>query len=84
MTAKCYRDEILEKIVKPWLETDDFVLEEDHDSAHGIPRDGKGIVQEWKRENNLQHYFNYTRLPDLAPIKNAWQLLKQSLKRVLH
>ena len=84
LCARYNRDEILEKIVKPWLKTDDFVLEEDHDSSHGIPRGGKGIVQEWKRSNNLQHYFNCSGSPDLAPIENAWQPLKQSLKRVPH
>lgn len=33
MTAKCYRDEILEPIVKLWLQQADFVLEEDRDSS---------------------------------------------------
>ena len=44
MTAKYYRDIILDQIVQPWLSTANFVLEEDHDSSHGIPQDKSGIV----------------------------------------
>ena len=84
MTAKHYRDEILEKIVKPWQKEADFVLEEDQDSAHGIPRKGNGIVQQWKRNNGLVHYFNCSGSPDLSPAENAWQPLKQGLKKYPH
>ena len=38
ITAKYYRDGILEGQVKPWLNAGKaFVLEEDQDSGHGIP-----------------------------------------------
>ena len=82
MTAKYYTDEILNGIVKPWLERgDNFVLEEDHDSSHGIAKGGKGLPQEWKRLNRLNHYFNCTGSLDLAPIENAWQPIKQNVKK---
>ena len=85
MTAKCYTNGILNGIVKPWLEKDNnFVLEEDHDSSHGIPKGGQGLVQEWKRSNGLNHYFNCSGSPDLAPIENAWQPIKQNLKKYPH
>ena len=84
MSRKVYRDEILEKIVKPWLSGPPFVLEEDQDSAHGVPREGRGIVQTWKRQNNLQFYFNCSGSPDLAPIENAWQVPKQALRKFPH
>ena len=60
------------------------MLEEDHNSSHGIPKDKKGIVQDWKRSHGLQHYFNCSGSPDLTLIENAWQPLKQALKRVPH
>ena len=84
MNAQYYRDEILEKHVKPWLQTADFVLEEDRDSAHGIPVDKDGVVQRWKAQNNLQFYFNCTGSPDLAPIENAWGPLKSDLRTYPH
>ena len=85
MTAKYYRDGILEGQVKPWLDAGaEFILEEDQDSAHGVPRTGKGIVQQWKRQNNLQHYFNCSGSPDLSPIENSWQPLKQALASTPH
>lgn len=44
--GKFYRDTILGTQFKPWLDRrDDFVLEEDQDSAQKIPIDGSGIVQ---------------------------------------
>jgi hypothetical protein len=51
MTIKVYAEEILEKHVKSWLDRgDDFVLEEDRDSSHGIGSKSKNakdnIVQE--------------------------------------
>ena len=36
MTLSDYRDQILNPIVKPWIQRgDDFVLEEDGDFGHG-------------------------------------------------
>jgi hypothetical protein len=55
MTQRVYIDQILEPIVKPWLERgDDFVLEEDNDSGHGPDRSNP--VKEWKATNNLKSY----------------------------
>jgi hypothetical protein len=51
MSHQVYRDQILEPIVKPWLERGDkFVLEEDNDSGHGGGDSKKGnIVKTWKK-----------------------------------
>jgi hypothetical protein len=51
---KVYVEEILEKHVKPWLDRgDDFVLEEDRDSGHGIGSKSENakdnILQKWKK-----------------------------------
>lgn len=83
MTLKCYRDDILEPIVKPWiLRKDDFVLEEDGDLGHGTGK--SNIVRTWKEQNGLECYFNCHDSPDLAPIKNCWQPPKQYIRKFPH
>lgn len=89
ITHRCYRDDILEPVVKPWIldvkrgRINPFILEEDGDSGHG---GGTAInfVRRWKKENGLRHYFNCSYSPDLAPIENCWQALKQALRKVPH
>ena len=70
-------------IVLPWLQTGQrFVLEEDGDSGH---RPGKSnIVRTWKEKNELNHYFNCASSPDLSPIENCWQPVKQHLRKYSH
>jgi len=69
MTLQVYKDSILEPVVKEWLQKkQDFVLEEDRDSGHGTGK--QNIVQIWKKENGLEHYWNCPRSPDLSPIEN--------------
>jgi len=52
MSLQVYKNQILEPIVKPWLERgDDFVLEEDNDSGHEIG--SKNIVRTWKEKDKL-------------------------------
>ena len=83
MSLKVYRDQILEPIVKPWLDRgDDFVLEEDGDSGHGTGK--SNIVRTWKATHKLESYFNCHSSPDLSPIENCWQPPKQYLKRFPH
>jgi hypothetical protein len=86
MSLVIYRDQILEPIVKPWLmRGDDFVLKEDNDSGHGGGASKRrNIVQSWKKENNLEHYFNCAHSPDLAPIENCWRPPKQFMSRFPH
>jgi hypothetical protein len=86
MSLSVYRDQIPEPIVKPWLERgDDFVLGEDNDSGHGGGASKRGnIVQSWKKEHNLEHYFNCPCSPDLAPIENCWRPPKQFMARFPH
>jgi hypothetical protein len=81
---KVYHDQILEPVVKPWLQQHPhFILEEDNDSGHegGSTRN---IVANWKRDNHLDHFFNCPNSPDLAPIENCWQVMKQHLKKFPH
>jgi hypothetical protein len=86
MNQETYVHQILEPIVKPWINSKvDFVLEEDRDSAHGIgKRSRKGLVQQWKAQNGLKSYFNCPSSPDLAPIENCWQPPKQYLRKYPH
>lgn len=86
---KVYTEEILEKHVKSWLDRgDDFVLEEDRDSGHGIGSKSKNvkdnIVQNWKKKNGLESYFNMSGSPDLAMIENCWQPMKAHMRKFTH
>ena len=83
MSQKVYIDQILEPIVKPWIDAHhDFVLEEDGDSGHGPEK--SNIVRTWKEANGLEFYFNCHSSPDLAPIENCWQPVKQHLHKYPH
>ncbi|KAF1936658.1 hypothetical protein EJ02DRAFT_479649 [Clathrospora elynae] len=71
LLLKVYHNQILEPIVKPWLERrDSFILEEDNDSRHG-GGSSSNIVAAWKRKYGLDSYFNCSNSPDLAPIENC-------------
>ena len=85
MSLKVYRDEILEKMVKPLLDQGDkqWVLKENGDSGHGSGR-GENLVRVWKRNHGLQYYFNVPRNPDLAIIENCWQSVKQHFSKTPH
>ncbi|KAF2818315.1 hypothetical protein CC86DRAFT_472932 [Ophiobolus disseminans] len=86
LSLAVYRDQILELVVGTWLRdpnTSDFILEEDNDSGHGGGR-STNIVATWKRNNGLNHYFNCSNSPDLSPIENCWQPMKQHLKKHPH
>lgn len=83
MSQQVYIDQILEPIVKPWIQThQDFVLEEDGDSGHGPGK--SNIMRTWKEKNGLESYFNYHNSHDLAPIENCWQPVKQTLRKYPH
>ncbi|KAF2033422.1 hypothetical protein EK21DRAFT_86230 [Setomelanomma holmii] len=83
MTQRAYIDQILEPVVKPWLERgDDFVLEEGGNSGHGPGK--SNIVRKWKQDNKLEHYFICHSSPDFAPIENCWQPPKQYVKKFPH
>ena len=83
MSQKAYIEQILDSLVLPWLQTGQrFVLEEDRDSGH---RPGKSnIVRTWKEKNDLNRYFNCASSPDLSPIENCWQPVKQHLRKYPH
>ncbi|KAF2183648.1 hypothetical protein K469DRAFT_710450 [Zopfia rhizophila CBS 207.26] len=83
MTQRAYIDQILEPIVKSWIESHQcFILEEDGDSGHGPGK--SNIVRTWKKENGLQYYFNCYSSPDLSVIENCWQPPKQYVKKFPH
>ena len=84
LSLSAYRDQILEPVVKKWLQTDPlFILEEDNDSGHGGGSQ-VNLVARWKRDNQLDYYFNSPNSPDLSPIENCWQVMKQHLKKFPH
>ncbi len=84
MSHRVYIDQILEPIIKPWLENgEQFVLEEDGDSGHGS-KSKTNIVRTWKKEHGLKSYFNCASSPDLAPIENCWQPTKAHLRKYPH
>lgn len=80
MSRDVYREEILERVVKPWLAESDFVLEEDGDSGHGW-ESKNNVVTAWKELNQLECYKNCVRSPDLSPIENCWLPPKQYYKK---
>ena len=84
MTLDGYVDQILESIVKPWLEAGhQFVLEEDGDSGHGYGK-ANNRVKQWKEEHYLTTLKNGPNSADLAPIKNCWQPMKQTVREMPH
>jgi hypothetical protein len=82
MTQKDYISQILEPVVKPWLNGPRFILEEDGDSGHGPGK--SNTVRTWKKNHGLEFYFNCHSSPDLAPIENCWQPPKQYVKKFPH
>ena len=78
-----YRKEILEKVVKQWIdEGRTFVLEEDNDSGHG--HSAHNPVRAWKEKHGLNYFFNCPQSPDLSPIENAWSVPKQYIRKYAH
>jgi hypothetical protein len=83
MSQQVYIDQILEPIVKPWLDTGhDFVLEEDGDSGYGPGKNNP--VRTWKENHGLKHYFNCSNSPDLSPIENCWLPPKAHVRKFPH
>lgn len=83
MSQKVYKEQILEPVVKSWLDAgQSFVLEEDGDSEHGSSK--SNFVRTWKQEHGLKYYFNCALSPDLAPIENCWQPVKDHLRKYPH
>ena len=69
MSQRVYIDQILDTIVKPWLDQGhNFVLEEDSDSRREL---GKSNIVRWKEEHRLEIYFNCLSSSDLSPIENC-------------
>ena len=84
MSQEVYVNQILEPVIKPWIERgDDFILEEDGDSGHG-KRGVNSKATRWREENNLLYYANCPHSPDLSPIENAWQVPKQIIGKIAH
>jgi hypothetical protein len=84
LSLNVYRNQILEPIIKLWLERgDSFILEKDNDSGYGSGS-SSDMAANWKHKLGLDSYFNCSNSPNLAPIENCWQLSKQYLKRFPH
>lgn len=89
MNLTTYVD-ILETEVKPWLRPayspNNWILEEDRDSAHGLASKNDNIVVKWKKQHGLFNrcYFNMASSPDLAPIENIWKPVKGYVKKYPH
>ena len=76
--------QILNPVIKPWIERgDEFILKENGDSGHE-KRGINGRATRWKQKNNLLYYANCPHSPDLSPIKNAWQVPKQTIGHQPH
>jgi hypothetical protein len=90
MTSIVYINEILEKHVKLWIESsDEFVLEEDHDSGHSVSSNDpqkrcNNPVKKWKAKHGLKSYFNCNGAPDLSPIENCWLPMKEYIRKYTH
>ncbi|KAF1815643.1 hypothetical protein P152DRAFT_496270 [Eremomyces bilateralis CBS 781.70] len=87
MAQQTYIDSILDPIVNPWIQNGhDFVLEEEQDSGHGPPRARGNIVKEWKShsDHRLEHYFNCAGSPDLTIVEDAFQPMKQHVRKFTH
>ena len=62
MSQRVYIDQILQPIVKPWIEAHyDFVLEEDGDSGHGPGK--SNVVRTWKETNSTSTVTHHQTLP---------------------
>ena len=77
MSKKVYLEQILKVTVQSWLDKkEDFILEEDQDSRHGISQkrlaDGSWWcpVRRWKESKGFEYFFNALLAPDLSPIEN--------------
>jgi hypothetical protein len=82
MTGRVYIDKILSE-VKKWIDRgDQFILEEDRDSAHGVHQNS--VVRKYKEEIGLEYFFNASGSPDLSPIENIWRAQKQKIKSFDH
>jgi hypothetical protein len=82
MTQRGYIDQILEPVVKPWLEHGDhFVLEEDGDSGHGPGK--SNIVRKWKEIHHLTHYFNCHSALTLHLLRTVGNHLNSTLRSSL-
>lgn len=80
MTATYYCDYILKKIVKLWLkEGQEFILEEDCDSAHRLQ-----IVQEYKKKEGIKAFYNAAGSLDLSPIENLWRKPAMVIESLLY
>lgn len=84
MSQKVYINFILESIMKSTLERKKrFILKEDDDSEHNSA-DNNNIVWRWKKDLDLEYYFNALKSSDLFIIENCWQLVKQYLSNSNH
>lgn len=72
-----YRDEVLKKQVKPWIQVGhQFILEEDVELNIGKKNT---TVKAWKDEQGLRSSFSTLGSPDMTPIEDALKVLRERL-----
>lgn len=78
-----YLKSILKSVVLSWLQKKKiFVLKEDDDSDHDTRK--SNIVRRWKKQNDLNYYFNCSSSSNLSSIENCWFILKQYVRKMPH
>ncbi|KJZ78887.1 hypothetical protein HIM_01660 [Hirsutella minnesotensis 3608] len=84
MSQKVYLEKVLEAYVGPELleKGVPFILEEDGDSGHGPGKNNP--VRAWKEKHGLRYFFNCASSPDLSPIENCWNVIKENLRQQPH
>lgn len=92
MTQQVYVEAILEPHIAQWcLETNQWCLEEDNDSGHGLQ--GKdNLILRWKQAHGMSQnpsathrwYANCPQSPDLAIIEDTWSYPKAYVRRRPH
>ena len=69
--------------VLPWiLRGDDFVMEKEGNSRHGLHFGSR--IGQWNNKHNFNSYLNFALSPDLVLIENSWFPVKNEVRKSLH
>ncbi|KXJ91855.1 hypothetical protein Micbo1qcDRAFT_161889 [Microdochium bolleyi] len=71
-------DDVLTKTVKRWIRRGDkFFLEEDVARKHVL---NQSVVKQWAEVYKLKCHASSTRSPDLSPIEDVWNAMREHMK----